>query len=69
MYIRYCKKNSRSCTLNLSEEIDFENRPFSKKKKMIIQKVSDRNERNFEACVFIIGGICVLKINNLADKL
>ena len=45
--------------------------PFSKKKKMIIQKVSDRHERNFEVCVFIIGGIglCVLKINNRADKL
>ena len=43
--------------------------PFSKKEKIIIQNVSDRNERNFKACVFIIGGICVLKINNLADKL
>ena len=43
--------------------------PFSKKKKIIIQKVSDRHERNFDVCVFIIGGICVLNINNLADKL
>ena len=60
MYLRYCK--------NLCEEIDFENSPFSKKKKIIIQKVSDRHERNFEVCVFIIGGICVLKINNLPDK-
>ena len=67
MYLRYCKKNSRSYTLNFSEEIDFENRPFCKKK-IIIQKVSDRNEQNFEVCVFIRGGICVLKINNLADK-
>ena len=70
MYLRYCKNNSRSYSLNLSEEIDFQNRPFSKKRKeYIIQKVSDRHERNFEVCVFIIGGICVLKINNLADKL
>ena len=72
MYLRYCKKISRSYTLNLSEVIDFENRPFFKKeKKIIIQKVSDRHERNFEVqvCVVIIGGICVLKINNLADKL
>ena len=60
MYLRYCKKNSRSCTLNLSEEIDFENIPFSKKeKKIIIQKVSDRHERNFEECVVITGGIYV----------
>ena len=43
--------------------------PFPKKKKIIIQKVSDRHEQNFEVCVFIIGGICVLKINNLADTL
>ena len=43
--------------------------PFSKKIKFIIQKVSDRNERNFEVCVFIIGGICLLKINNVAVKL
>ena len=43
--------------------------PFSKKKKDVIRKVSDRHERNFEVCVFIIGGIRVLKINNLADKL
>ena len=44
--------------------------PLKKKKeKIIIQKVSDRHERTFEVCVFIIGGICVLKINNLADKL
>ena len=42
---------------------------FSKKKKFIIQKVSDRNERNFEVCVVIIVGIYVPKINNLADKL
>ena len=69
MYLRYCKKISRTYTLNLSEEIDFENRPFFKKEKIIIQKVSDRRDRNFEVCVFIIGGICVLKINNLADKL
>ena len=40
-----------------------------KEKKIIIQKVSGRHERNFEACVFIIGGICVLKFNNPADKL
>ena len=63
MYLGYYKKNSRSYTLNLSEEIDFENRPFLKKEKIIIQKVSDRHERNFEVCVFIIGEICVLKIN------
>ena len=71
MYLRYCKKKKcRSYTLNLSEERDFENRPFFKKeKKIIIQKVSDKHERNFEVCVFIIGGMCVLKINNLADKL
>ena len=69
MYLRYCKKNSRSYTLNLSEEIDFENRPFFKKEKIIIQKVLDRRERNFEVCVVIIGGICESKINNLADKL
>ena len=43
--------------------------PFSNKKKFIIQKVSDRNERNLEVCVVNIGGISVLKINNLADKL
>ena len=43
--------------------------PFSKKKKFIIQNVSERNERNFQVCVVIIGGINVLKINNLADKL
>ena len=43
--------------------------PFSEKEKIIIQKVLDRHERNFEVCVFIIGGICVLNINNLADKL
>ena len=43
--------------------------PFSKKKKFIIQKVSDKNERNFEVYVVIIGGICVLKISNLVDKL
>ena len=43
--------------------------PFSKKEKIIIQKVSDTHERSFEVCVFIIGGICVLKISNLADKL
>ena len=69
MYLRYCKRHSKSYTLNLSEEIDFENRPFFKKEIIIIQKVSDRDERNFEVCAFIIGGICVLKINNLADKL
>ena len=69
MYLRYCEKNSRSYTLNLSTEIDFENRPFSKKEKIIIQKVSDGHVRNFEVCVFITGGICVLKLNNLADKL
>ena len=51
------------------EEIDFENRPFFQKEKNHNKKISDRNERNFEVCVFIIGGICVLKINNLADKL
>ena len=67
MYLRYCKNNSRSYTLNLYEEI--ENIPFFKKEKIIIQKVSDRHERNFEVRVFIIGGRCVLKINNLADKL
>ena len=39
------------------------------KKKIIIQKVTHTHERNFEVCVVIIGGICVLKINNLADKL
>ena len=49
--------------------MDFENRPFLKKEKIIIQKVSDRHERNFEVCVFIIGGIFVSKMNNLADKL
>ena len=38
-------------------------------KKIKIQKISDRHERNFEVCVVIIGGICVLNINNLADKL
>ena len=43
--------------------------PFSKKKKIIFKKVSDRHKRNFEICVFITGGICVLKINNIADKL
>ena len=43
--------------------------PFSKKKKFIIQKVSHRNERNFEVCVFITGGIRVLKINNVAVNL
>ena len=69
MYLRYCKKNSRSYTLNLSEEIDFENRPFFQKEKMIIKKISDRHEQNFEVCVVIIGRICVSKINNLADKL
>ena len=70
MYLRYCKKNSRPYTLNLSEEIDFVYWPFFKKeKKITIQKVSDRHERNFEVCVFIIGRMCVLKINNLADKL
>ena len=59
-----------SYTLNLSKEIDFENRPFFKKeKKIIIEKVSERHERNFEVCVLIIGGMSVLKINNLADKL
>ena len=42
---------------------------FQKEEKIIIKKESDRHERNFEVCVFIIGGICVLKINNLADKL
>ena len=63
------QKNSRSYTLNLTEEIDFENRPFSKKENIVIHKVSDRHERNFEVFVFIIGGICVLKINTLADKL
>ena len=42
---------------------------FSKKKKFIIQKVSDRNERNFDECLVIIGGISVLKINKPADKL
>ena len=47
----------------MSEEIDFENRPFKKKKeKIIIQKVSDRNERNFEVCVVITGGTYVLKL-------
>ena len=61
MYLRYCKQISRTYTLNLSEEIDFENRPFFQKK-IIIQEVSDRHERNFEVCVFIIGGMCVLKI-------
>ena len=53
----------------MSEEIDFENRPFVKKEKIIIEKVSDRHVRNFEICVFIIGGICVLTVNNLGDKL
>ena len=43
--------------------------PFSKKKKIIIKKISDRHERNFEVCVVITGGMCVSKINNLADKL
>ena len=43
--------------------------PFSLNKKIIIQKVSDRYVRNFEVCVFVMGGISVLKINNLADKL
>ena len=33
--------------------------PFSKNKKIIIQKVSDRHERNFKVCVVIIGGIYV----------
>ena len=64
------KKISRSCTLNSFQEIDFENRPFlQKEKKIIFQKISDRHERNFEVSVVIIGGICVSKINNLADKL
>ena len=58
------KNISRSYTLNLFEEIDFENRPFfQKEKKIIIQTIS---EQNFEVYV---GGICVSKINNLADKL
>ena len=43
--------------------------PFSKKKKIIIQTISERHEQNFEVYVVIIGGICVSKINNLADKL
>ena len=43
--------------------------PFPKKKKIIIEKISDRHERNFEICVVILGGICVSKIKNLADKL
>ena len=67
MYLRYCKKISRSYTLNLSEEIDFENRPFFQKEKIIIQKYqTDMNE--ILKCVVIIGGICVSEINNLADK-
>ena len=69
MYLRYCKKISRSYTLNLSEDIDFENRPFFQKEKIIIQKVSDSHEWNFEVCVVFTGGIYVSKINNLADKL
>ena len=69
MYLRYCRKNSRSYTLNLTEEIDLKIGPFPKKKKIIIQKVSDRQEQNCEVCVFIIGRVCVLKINNLADEL
>ena len=62
MYLRYSKKNSRLYTLNFPEEIDFENRLFFKKEKIIIKKVSDWHERNFEVCVFIIEGICVLKL-------
>ena len=70
MYPSYCKKNSRSYTLNLFKEIDFQNRPFfSKLKKNHNSKVSEIHERNFRVCVVIIGGICVPKINNLADKL
>ena len=69
MYLRYCKTISRSCTLNLYKGRDFENRPQFPKRKNHNSKVSDRNELNFEVYVFIIGGICVLKINNLADKL
>ena len=54
----------------MSAETDFENWPFFKKeKKTIIQKVSDRHERNFEVCVVIAGGMCVPKINILGAKL
>ena len=67
--MRYCKKildhTLKICPRRYILKIG----PFSKKKKFIIQKISDRNERNFQACVVIIGGICVLKIKNLADKL
>ena len=42
--------------------------PFSKKKKIIIKKESDRNERNFEVYVVIIGGMYMPKINNLGEQ-
>ena len=43
MYLTYCKK-SKSYTLNLSEEIDFKNKPFFKKKIIIQKYQTDMNE-------------------------
>ena len=50
--------------------MDLENRPLfpKRKKKTIIQKVSERHERNVEICVVITAEMCVPKITILGKK-
>ena len=43
--------------------------PYFQKWKLITQKVCERHQRNFSACIVIIGGIYVPKINNLCENL
>ena len=43
--------------------------PCFQKQKIIIQKVSERHQLNFAACIVTAGGICVPKINILGGKL
>ena len=42
---------------------------YFQKEKIVIQKVSERHEWNFEVCVVITEGICVPKMDNVGEKL
>ena len=53
----------------MCEEIGFQLKSILPKTNNITQKVSERHQWNFAACIVTAGGICVPKMNILGAKL
>ena len=65
-YLRYCGKNSGSCTRSLYEEICFEYRSVFPKIKSHNLKSMLETSMKLAACI-VIAGMCVPNMNNLGE--